>query len=102
MTAPAQVTGGFETGGGTWRFPASQPLRLDSGAQLAPLEIAYKTYGRLNPTKTNVLSYDQVLSTRPARFKRMNVVSVDRDAAGKVTSLTISDLKPPLKFERVE
>ncbi|HEX7886635.1 MAG TPA: hypothetical protein VF474_11720, partial [Phenylobacterium sp.] len=33
-------------GGGTWRFAAGQPLRLDSGAQLAPLEIGYKTYGR--------------------------------------------------------
>jgi homoserine acetyltransferase len=37
---------GVETGGGTWRFPANRPLRLDSGAKLAPLEIAYKTYGR--------------------------------------------------------
>ena len=29
--------------GGTWRFPAGQGLRLDSGATLEPLEIAYKT-----------------------------------------------------------
>ena len=36
LDAPA-----IESGGGTWRFPAGQPLRLDSGATLAPLEIGY-------------------------------------------------------------
>jgi homoserine O-acetyltransferase len=46
---------GRETDGGTWRFPASKPLRLDSGATLSPLEVAYKTYGRLNATKTNAV-----------------------------------------------
>ncbi|WP_309090454.1 homoserine O-acetyltransferase [Phenylobacterium sp.] len=76
MTAPAQITGTFETGGGTWRFPANQPLRLESGAQLAPLEIAYKTYGTLNATKTNAvlvchaLTGDQHLaSTHPVTGK---------------------------------
>ncbi|ACG76853.1 homoserine O-acetyltransferase [Phenylobacterium zucineum HLK1] len=76
MTAPAQITGGFETGGGTWRFPASKPLRLDSGAVLAPLEVAYKTYGRLNETKSNAvlvchaLTGDQHLaSTHPVTGK---------------------------------
>jgi homoserine O-acetyltransferase len=44
-----------ESGGGAWRFPESQPLRLDSGATLAPLEIAYKTYGRLNEDKSNAI-----------------------------------------------
>src|SRR6185312_133575 len=47
-------TGG-ETGGGTWRFPAAAPLRLDSGATLSPLEVAYKTYGRLNEARTNAV-----------------------------------------------
>ena len=46
MTAFAREAA--ETGGGVHRFPADQPLRLDSGALLAPLEIAYKTYGVLN------------------------------------------------------
>jgi homoserine O-acetyltransferase len=41
--------------GGTLRFPANKPLRLDSGATLAPLEIAYKTYGRLNADKSNAV-----------------------------------------------
>jgi homoserine O-acetyltransferase len=45
----------IETGGGTHRFPADKPLRLDSGAQLAPLEIAYKTYGALNADKSNAV-----------------------------------------------
>jgi homoserine O-acetyltransferase len=44
-----------ETGGGTHRFPADQPLRLDSGALLSPLEIAYKTYGSLNADKSNAV-----------------------------------------------
>ena len=55
MTAQRPITAEFETGGGTWRFPATQPLRLDSGASLAPLEVAYKTYGRLNADKTNAV-----------------------------------------------
>jgi homoserine O-acetyltransferase len=42
-------------GGGVWRFPAGKALRLDSGATLAPLEVAYKTYGRLNADKTNAV-----------------------------------------------
>ena len=55
MTAEAPITAQFETGGGTWRFPVTAPLRLDSGARLAPLEVAYKTYGRLNADKTNAV-----------------------------------------------
>lgn len=76
MTAQTPITAGIETGGGTWRFPASQPLRLDSGAALAPLEIGYKTYGRLNADKTNAvlvchaLTGDQHLaSTHPVTGK---------------------------------
>ncbi|MDB5477207.1 MAG: homoserine O-acetyltransferase [Phenylobacterium sp.] len=41
--------------GGTWRFPANQALRLESGAKLSPLEIAYKTYGALNAEKSNAV-----------------------------------------------
>jgi len=62
--------------GGTWRFPADRALRLDSGATLAPLEIAYKTYGRLNADKSNAvlvchaLTGDQHLaSTHPVTGK---------------------------------
>ena len=50
-TAPPEIL----TDGGTWRFPPDQPLRLDSGAALAPLEVAYQTYGRLNATKSNAV-----------------------------------------------
>ena len=53
MTAFAIPSG--ETGGGVHRFPAGRPLRLDSGALLAPLEIAYKTYGVLNEEKSNAV-----------------------------------------------
>jgi homoserine O-acetyltransferase len=41
--------------GGTWRFPPHQPLRLDSGAQLENLEIAYRTWGELNADGTNAI-----------------------------------------------
>jgi homoserine O-acetyltransferase len=45
----------IDEGGGVWRFPADQPLRLDSGAVLPNLEVAYKTYGRLNAAKSNAV-----------------------------------------------
>jgi homoserine O-acetyltransferase len=33
-------------------FPASEPLPLDCGGALAPLSIAYQTYGMLNADKS--------------------------------------------------
>jgi homoserine O-acetyltransferase len=55
MTGTAAATPQFETNGGTHSFPAGKALRLDSGATLSPLEIAYKTYGRLNATRSNAI-----------------------------------------------
>jgi homoserine O-acetyltransferase len=76
MDDAASAPSGSETNGGTWRFPADRPLRLDSGATLAPLDVAYKTYGRLNADKTNAvlvchaLTGDQHLaSTHPLTGK---------------------------------
>ena len=43
------------TSGGTWRFPANEPLRLDSGGVIKGLEIAYQTYGQLNADKSNAV-----------------------------------------------
>jgi len=37
------------------RFPVEQPLALDSGQFLAPLTIAYQTYGRLNAARSNAV-----------------------------------------------
>src|SRR5208282_5912951 len=39
----------------TLRLGRSSPLRMDSGAVLAPLTIAYQTYGELNAAKSNAL-----------------------------------------------
>jgi homoserine O-acetyltransferase/O-succinyltransferase len=36
-------------------FDADDPLRLDSGATLAPVEVAYETYGTLNDHATNAV-----------------------------------------------
>jgi homoserine O-acetyltransferase len=36
-------------------FPASEGLRLDSGAVLAPFSVAYQTYGTLNADKSNLI-----------------------------------------------
>jgi homoserine O-acetyltransferase len=55
MNAPTQANPAIETGGGTLKFPADKGLRLDSGAQIAPLEIAYDTYGRLNEARSNAI-----------------------------------------------
>jgi homoserine O-acetyltransferase len=37
------------------RFGEDQPLQLDCGVRLAPLQIAYQTYGKLNDDKSNVI-----------------------------------------------
>ena len=36
-------------------FEEDKPLKLDSGAVLSPFTIAYKTYGKLNADKSNVI-----------------------------------------------
>ncbi|THD77010.1 MAG: homoserine O-acetyltransferase [Phenylobacterium sp.] len=76
MGRTAKAKAANEADGGTWRFPAGQGLRLDSGARLEPLEIAYKTYGALNAEKSNAvlvchaLTGDQHLaSTHPMTGK---------------------------------
>ncbi|HEY8574091.1 homoserine O-acetyltransferase MetX [Phenylobacterium sp.] len=43
------------SGGGTMKFPANKPLRLESGGSLPGLEVAYKTYGVLNAQKSNAI-----------------------------------------------
>jgi homoserine O-acetyltransferase len=55
MDAAADPSPASETGGGVWRSAAGKALRLDSGARLEPLEVAYKTYGRLNEARTNAV-----------------------------------------------
>ena len=37
------------------RFGMDQPLRLDAGIELAPFQIAYQTYGKLNTERSNAV-----------------------------------------------
>ena len=37
------------------RFEPDKPLKLDAGVELAPLQIAYKTYGTLNAERSNAV-----------------------------------------------
>src|SRR6185312_445172 len=37
------------------KFGVDQPLRLDCGVDLAPFQIAYQTYGRLNADRSNAI-----------------------------------------------
>jgi homoserine O-acetyltransferase len=71
---PGSVTA---DGGGLMTFGPNQPLELDSGARIEGLQIAYKTYGRLNAARSNAilvchaLSLDQhVASSHPVTGRR--------------------------------
>src|SRR5712671_4015581 len=37
------------------RFGADRPLRLDAGVEISPFQIAYQTYGTLNPARSNAV-----------------------------------------------
>ena len=43
-------------------FAAGQPLELDSGGRIDSLEVAYKTYGRLNADRSNAILVCHALS----------------------------------------
>jgi homoserine O-acetyltransferase/O-succinyltransferase len=46
----------------TQALDLAEPLRLDSGKKLAPVRIAYETYGTLGPAKDNVILVCHALS----------------------------------------
>jgi homoserine O-acetyltransferase len=50
-----ETTPAIEEGGGVMSLPADKPLRLESGGRIEHLEIAYKTYGRLNADRSNAV-----------------------------------------------
>ncbi len=71
-----EATSEIEQQGGVWRFPAGQPLVLDSGGRIDNLEVAWASYGRLNADKSNAvlichaLTLDQhVAATHPVTGK---------------------------------
>jgi homoserine O-acetyltransferase/O-succinyltransferase len=62
MSDGESSAGLIETQGGVMRFPADRPLRLDSGARIDGLEVAYNTYGRLNEARSNAVLVCHALS----------------------------------------
>ena len=53
---PLNVTGNLNTVSTTTRlFTTEAPLVLASGAELAPVDVAYETYGKLNPRGSNAI-----------------------------------------------
>ncbi len=62
MSDGESAAGLIETKGGVMRFPADKPLRLDSGARIEGLEVAYNTYGRLNEARSNAVLVCHALS----------------------------------------
>jgi homoserine O-acetyltransferase len=55
MAKAAAQTAEAQADGGVMRFPAGKVLRLDSGAKIDGLEVAYKTYGTLNAARSNAI-----------------------------------------------
>jgi homoserine O-acetyltransferase len=55
MNQAVQKAGRWAQAGGVRTLTFEAPLRLSSGAQLAPLQIAFETYGKLNAQKTNAV-----------------------------------------------
>jgi homoserine O-acetyltransferase/O-succinyltransferase len=55
MAGQIDIDLSIQTDGGVHRFAEDRPLRLDSGAVLPNLEVAYKTYGALNADKSNAV-----------------------------------------------
>ena len=53
LSAASNVAG--EAAGEAFTFPPHQALQLDSGERIAPLTMAWKTFGKLNADKTNAV-----------------------------------------------
>jgi homoserine O-acetyltransferase len=53
--APVSTINPEDLQGRIVHFPASQPLQMDAGVTIAPLTIAYQTYGELNNAKSNAI-----------------------------------------------
>jgi homoserine O-acetyltransferase len=44
------------------QLATKRPLKLDSGAELGPITVAYQTYGRLNPARSNAILVGHALT----------------------------------------
>ena len=64
---PSRVRASVAPGGNshTHTIAADDPLELDSGETLAPVTVAYQTYGELNASKTNAVLVCHALAPLP-------------------------------------
>ncbi len=62
VTRPVRLSEVDEPSSLLMRFGAGDPLRLDCGHELAPFQIAYQTYGELNPATTNAVLFSPALT----------------------------------------
>jgi homoserine O-acetyltransferase len=85
MASPAQRTAAGSVGVvETQYLELPRPIRLDCGAELSPIRIAYETYGTLSPARDNVVLVCHALSgdAHAAGFARTPAAESTRDGFG--------------------
>ena len=55
-------------------FKFEGPLHLESGQSLGPVTIAYETWGKLNPDKSNAILVEHAFSGGPSHYSRLRCV----------------------------
>jgi CubicO group peptidase (beta-lactamase class C family) len=89
---------------GTYRDAKGRTLSVSREAGLTRAWINWHgpiTRGYLGATDSEVLTLDMIKSYNPIRFESEGKIEVESHKSTGVTALTLLDLDPPLRFERV-